>query len=60
MAVRLVESVFLPCLTQDVEGRFIVHDLTSSSREIHISGFDPVVAACSVLFLSFEPIKAVC
>jgi len=56
--VQLVESVFFLCLTQHVEGRFIVHDLTSSSKEIHVSGFYPVVAACSVLFLSFEPLKA--
>jgi hypothetical protein len=56
----VVESVFFLCLTQDVERRFIVHDLTSSSIEIHISGFYPVVAACSVLFLSFELVKAEC
>jgi hypothetical protein len=43
-----------------LEGRFIVHDLTSSSIEIHVSGFYPVVAACSVLLLSFEPVKAEC
>lgn len=60
MALWSVESVLFLRLTQHVEGRFIVHDLTSSLIEIHVSGFYPVVAACSVLFLSFEPITAEC
>ena len=38
-----MESVFCLCLTQHVEGRFIVHDLTSSSKEIHVSGFDQLL-----------------
>ena len=60
MAVQSVESVFFLSLTQHVEGSSIVHDLNSSSIEIHVSGFDPFVSACSVLFLSFEPLKAEC
>jgi len=47
-----MESVFFLCLTQHVEGRFIVHDLTISSIEILVNAFYTVIAARSVLFLS--------